>query len=344
MLNAVIIAFISYLLLPGILLGGGVEDNHSLIDQSSSNTLKGIFSIYLVIHHFVQKMAYRPLLEPMAWFGFLIVGWFFLTSGYGTYLHFEKKGVRDFWAGKVKRIWLPFVIAVSIEGILKIVLLHKEATIPQVLFNALTLRMIDGGFMWYIFTQIIMYVCFFFPYRFFTQKRMRYAVMIFIIAAFDVTNIHLHRADYNWVTCSCFAIGVLIGEHKDTVRDFFFKLKKRNAVIISSIVFIAISVVFSWCHSRWEVFVLVPIAECMLVIMTSFIRFRSKAFNWLGTLSYEIYITQYCMIEIGIAYLGKSWFVLFLTILASIVFAFCVSRASRIILNTWENSRRTITT
>lgn len=331
------IAILAYLLLPGLLLLGGAERADSLIDPYSSTAAKGLLALYLVIHHFVQKMPERAwYLDPMAWFGFLIVGWFFLTSGYGTLLSCEKNGLRGFWKKKLKRIWLPFVLAVPIEGLLRLFLMKQEGSVAAAFGNALTLRTLDGKFMWYIATQIVMYSCFYLPYRFLKNKRICFVVMLALITVFDVVNIATRQPDYKWVTCSCFAVGVLLGQNRTRLRAWIGKVNLWGGVVLAAAVFLAVSVLLVWWHQRWNVFILTPLSACALALLTSRLRFRSKALHWLGTISFEIYITQLVMIELAIWHWGSSWKALLFALTASVLFAWLVSGASKALIARFE--------
>ena len=99
-MNNLAIALLSYLVLPGCLLLGRINKGSILIDPYSSTAIKGLLAVYLIIHHFVQKMWNQSYLGPMAWFGFVIVGWFFLSSGFGSFVSFEKNGFSAFWKKK----------------------------------------------------------------------------------------------------------------------------------------------------------------------------------------------------------------------------------------------------
>ncbi len=334
-----IISLLSYVLLPGCLVAGGVRRQCKLIEQYSATTIKGVMVLLLVVHHFVQKMQERGwYLEPMAWIGFLIVGWFFLTSGYGTFLSVQKKGFSLFWIGRIKRIWVPFVIAVTAQGLLKLFVVHEEGSVLQVITCALTLRTLKGSFMWYVMTQIVMYICFYLAYRFFKKPHLRFALMCVFVVLFDVIYIWRKEPAYKWVTCSCFPVGVLIGELKHRLQSFLSKHNKVWLIIFCCAVFGSIAWILSWRNARMEVFVQVPIASCAMAVLTSLLLFRSKIMHWLGTISYEIYITHLAMIEIAIGFWGLSWKTLLFAIAASVVFAWLVSKTCKVLIVLCERS------
>lgn len=91
-MNNLAIALLSYLVLPGCLLLGRINKGSIMIDPYSSTAIKGLLAVYLVIHHFVQKMWNQSYLGPMAWFGFVIVGWFFLSSVLGRLSALRRMG------------------------------------------------------------------------------------------------------------------------------------------------------------------------------------------------------------------------------------------------------------
>lgn len=224
---------------------------------------------------------------------------------------------------------MPFVIAVPIEGLLRLSILQQQGTIAEILLKAVTLRTLDGKFMWYIATQIAMYVCFYVSYRLINNRRFRFTVMLSLIILFDAGNILLHQPDYKWVTCSCFAVGVLLGENKDFIQCHLEKFNRPFSVSAAAVAFLLISLILTWRHRRWDVFIFIPFAECAMVILTSQLRFHSKILHWLGTISFEIYITQLTMVEIAILLWDTSWKALLLAILGSVLFAALVFKVSR---------------
>lgn len=96
-MSNIIIATTSYVLLPLLLLNKAYFNYESpmLLDKKSSTCLKGLLSIYLIIHHFVQLMENKWLISPLAWIGWFIVGWFFITSGYGLTCGGGEKALLD---------------------------------------------------------------------------------------------------------------------------------------------------------------------------------------------------------------------------------------------------------
>ena len=252
-------------------------------------------------------------------------------TGYGTYLSFQKNGPAGFWRKKVKRIWLPFVLSVFLQGLMRIFLLHQEGSVLLVAVHAATFRTLNGSFMWYITTQIVMYCCFFFSFRWIKRDTVRLLMMLLLISGYILVSICLRQQYYNYVTCPSFAIGVILGRNREALRAWLKRIKRFWAAAAAIILYLVALIITSHNES-WMLFILVPAAECAVSVLASLFQFKSAVLHYLGTLSYEIYIAQLTFIDLAIYYFDDTLPSLLFAIATTIVLAVMVSKASGAVL------------
>ena len=82
---------LSYVVFPVILIKGIKKNKDGIVlDKDSTISLKGLFVIYVAIHHYVQIMVDPFCLGIIRNIGFLCVSFFFFMSGYGLSASFKK--------------------------------------------------------------------------------------------------------------------------------------------------------------------------------------------------------------------------------------------------------------
>lgn len=80
-----------YLILPILLVWKWKKNKEeNILENNTTNILKGFFVIYVAIHHYIQKLQQPGILNPLNHVGFICVSFFFLMSGYGLTISYKK--------------------------------------------------------------------------------------------------------------------------------------------------------------------------------------------------------------------------------------------------------------
>jgi membrane-bound acyltransferase YfiQ involved in biofilm formation len=59
--------------------------NNEFLSKSSTDCIRGICIVVIILHHIAQRMLNPVLLKPYEHFGYLSVSIFFFLSGYGLW-------------------------------------------------------------------------------------------------------------------------------------------------------------------------------------------------------------------------------------------------------------------
>ena len=119
MLNYVLTLIVPLIaIILGTINGKKKEDAQDLFSKDYTSVLKGICCIIVVMVH-IRDGYMNPLQEAIGSFGYICVTLFFMISGYGMQLSFEKKTdyLHHFWRNRLLALLVPcFLINVFSFG------------------------------------------------------------------------------------------------------------------------------------------------------------------------------------------------------------------------------------
>lgn len=314
--------FTVYVLLPVILLlSSRVYKKHTVLDKEYTDSLKGLFALYIAIHHYSQNLSNPGALRPMHHIGFLCVSFFFLSSGYGLKLSYEKNHLHRFWLKRLTRLYVPFVIANIATSVMYFLSGVKEYTLSHIIITSLTMRTVYSGILlWYILIQFIMYIFFYVSYSIGKNAAQKNAILLtteIIYIYFCAKNgISIWR--YN--TVLCFFLGVLLATYRTYIIGVF---EEHYSPILA---FLTLPVGFFWfaiyCRGWHYQMSSIISSTCFALILTvtsSIVHVSSKLLHHVGNASYEFYIVQYPTISIVLSLMGQSTYaLLFILVSASV--------------------------
>lgn len=331
-----LIYLLVYILIPSVfLIGLRKSKEDTLLEKNSTEALKGFLVIYVAIHHFVQKISNPELLNPLNHVGFLCVSFFFLMSGYGLTLGYNKNNkMEGFFKKRFLRLYFPFVIANIIIAILYNLILNSNYSIIKILITSFTMRTIHGKtILWYIFVQILMYLFFYLSFKIFKNRKFQVFSVIFLTIIYILIAKYLGQGAWRYNTALCFSIGVVIASYKDIAVSL---LKKYYWIILSFLTFIFIitwRLVYVNFYSYYNTFISAIVFSILITVFTYKFKIDSKIFNCLGNISYEIYIIQLPIINIVVESIGLNILSLVVIIIVTILISFITNSLSQFINN-----------
>lgn len=83
------------------------------LDISTTNVLRGLSILIIVIFHIVLYYGFSPLFNLP---GSVAVAVFLFLSGYGVNESWKKRGLRHFWLKKLRRIILPYYLLLLVKA------------------------------------------------------------------------------------------------------------------------------------------------------------------------------------------------------------------------------------
>ena len=334
-------------LLAGIKFAGKGSFYEDSFDVSQTRALKGVFAIYVIFHHLCTYLAdYFPSFYAFKYLGFLMVGGFFLISGYGLMYGVMNRQnyLRGFFRNRVIAILLPYYII----NVFYIYANHLSGALTK----KYVILSLFGFNLWYVMAITILYIGFFLCFRFMDKKYGIWCISVFVylyIKVFYVLFVYLLKPafGYWWYnSVICFAIGIWYCYKKDKIDRF---LQRHYKLMLSA--FIAVMVPTYWftcLHFNERIpFLLTAEVLCSTAFAFAVIMLAMKAkagnpvLNFCGYLSFELYLSHAIFIfalRSNVKLLGitlnvtNNFLYLVLILLCTLIFSYVVHWVSGKIL------------
>ena len=277
----------------------------------STNSLKGIAICAVLINHFLNLNVTGDYLG----FASLIVGLFFIVSGYGisaslersdTAGSFRPRGLADFYFSRFIRIYPLFIAAYLIQC-------HAFAD-PVVSWTVFALHGL--GHYWFIPAIIQCYLLA--PLLFILIKRYRFFSLIGIVFAFIAANlllhgdmlpanvgkslrfVHLYWRDVYFLYLLLFALSMYLPHYLDSWEKIPAHEKKYWFILLLAVV-LTIMIVFKYQDPAGYLFTLLTQTVCPVIILSVAAvyllanRLQFSLLSWIGKASYPIYLFHVSM-------------------------------------------------
>lgn len=271
------------------------ENGIIMLDRNYSESLKGIFALYIMFHHLVIARQNVGFLEPIKYFAFPIVSFFLFMSGYGLMKSYNKTqeiNLKHFFCNRVFRVFIPYFIVILVFFAYSYISSDFSVNIVEFFKNIILAKKI--GPLWYMTTITVIYFIFPFIFKFFKKNVGIYLfgilTLIYLIVGIIV------NIPANWLSSIIgFFLGILYADQEKNIN----KILENYNISVVSIAFIILFIMrllISMFITDCEVLHLpyrniLDILFILIIIMiSSRIEFKSKFILFFGKISYEIYI------------------------------------------------------
>ena len=323
--------------------------------REQTRALKGTFAVFVILHHLCTYLAdtFASLLF-FKYLGYLMVGGFFLISGYGLMHSVKSKPnyLKGFFKKRILSLLVPFYIINAGYLFLNYFLITDPAA-----FKNYMIRSLFGLHLWYVPVIIILYLAFFLSFKIFKEKYGHIAVTVFVVAFvtlfFTAYKCGILPSYGRWWYNSvpCFAVGIWYCRVKDSVSE----LVKKKYPLITAITVSAFLILFAVASERYQYdtaatllleIICVILFSLSVFLLSMKIKIGNPILNICGDLSFELYLSHALFITafrwgmtvkipfLNVEYLpyisnGDTY--LCAILIASFFFSFCVHRISKFI-------------
>ena len=286
-----------------IVYGGKYKDNSSsYLDYDETNAIKGIMAICILFHHIShQIVVVDNLLQYFVRAGYLIVGYFFFTSGYGMTVQFLTSSEiyrKKYIINKIKSVIIPYLIITIIYWGFDFFILHWDISIFTAIYSAFTTNYLANN-CWYIVVLIYYYMFFFLAMLVarFIKINKRVCVLLFTVIYLLV---YFYFISYinpgaHWTKSTIsILLGVIWGCYKKTLTN------KRNVIFsFTLIVYIAIKIAYGNTYGDiWFSNIVVLCFIILILFITVHVEFKNSVLSFLGKHSFEIYMIHGLVIRV----------------------------------------------
>lgn len=308
MIDSVI--FVLILLLISFLPSKGNEQyDEKLLSLQESNLVRGV-AILLVISQHVGGQLGTNIFTPLGGTGVAI---FLFLSGYGLSESFKKKGLTSFWKNRIIKVFVPYIVLVSILAIIR----GDNFNLRIYLYDILGIK----TSYWYIAFLLKQYILFYICTKFFYKLRFYILVLSSIGILFTYPCIEAEQS-------FSFFAGVVVSEYYNMLNKV---IKKRYLVV--SIYFFIIGTIFliikqipyvrlyegNFIFSIIQLFIKLTYALFFIsIVHYCKSLYKSKFLNLTGKISFELYLIHMIFLE----YINAKIYMAFLILIVSYIISY----------------------
>lgn len=278
------------------------EFNDSYLSVTTSNAYRGIFALIVIFHHLAQRTTGGYLMPDFTRIGYLAVAVFFFLSGYGL----QKKNISDqaysrgFLIKRIPTILIPYIImCVLYWG--TYALLGDVRTLSSIWNNFIKYGDPIVWFSWYVISIIVFYLAFYLLMKIF--KRHHLGTILGGIAYFIVYVFLCKKLSFGswWYTTALLPVlGIVWATYEKQILKF---VRKSYFALLPLLLlaFVALSL-YKWTiywsvwPSAWFELILTIVSSLLFVVTAVLLSLKlkigNKILDFLGSISFEIYMTQ----------------------------------------------------
>ena len=268
------------------------------LSNKSTKSLKGLLALLIIFHHISQKVTTGENFLNFEYMGRYIVALFFFLSGYGLYFQYSNNVnyMKNFLRKRLVRIFIPFYVFIVIYVIYR-------ATLGEVINMDFFLsfwkdhsNIIYNG--WFINSIIVLYVIFYISFVRNNPKTSFYTLIVLTLV-YIFWKAYQDHGDWEYVSIMAFLLGIFWMKNRGLIE----KCIEKNCFI-----FLVLFSVLMYIFHHYEVImknigitnkyvyygivgnICTMIFVVYFLLLTNKLNFSNKYLNFLGDISFEIYM------------------------------------------------------
>ena len=310
------------------------------LSNKSTKSLKGLLALLIIFHHVSQKITTGENFSNFEYMGRYIVALFFFLSGYGLYFQYSNNAtyMENFLRKRLARILIPFTVFIIIYVIYR-------ATLGEVVNVDFFLsfwrdhsNIVYNG--WFVNSIIVLYVIFYVSFKMKDSKSSFYMLTLLTLV-YIFLKAYQNHGDWEYVSIMAFLLGIFWMKNRISIDKYIeenyfvflvsfsilmyvfrhYEVIMKNIGITNKYVYYGI--VGNLCTMVFVVYFL---------LLTNKLDFSNKYLNFLGDISFEIYMIHGLVMH----YLGKFFvsspvndvIYTIVVLLVSIVFAYYIKKTN----------------
>lgn len=308
-----------------------------IIDRNNSQALKAVCCVLIVLHH---SVLYHTTLYGEGIYGVFLDGFFkcicgyvpvaifFFLSAYGITEseNIQHLGWRDFLKRRMCRVYVPFVLT----NILFLVGLAfcKKLEYSDTLLSIVGIKLIDIVtwfvpvlLLFYIFAYILTYV---------KQRRYKTVGMVLLTIAYVASGITIFNIPfYAIVSVPAFVIGYVSSLYKSEINAVLKHISIRYVVMTVSLILVVVlsAMMMQYIKVSDNAYHFVVAANNVFISLLLVAVFTGRKIawfrlDWLGKISYEVYLVHAKVFVIGGVFFGLAlpWILILILPISFVVY------------------------
>ncbi|HDR6821985.1 acyltransferase [Bacillus cereus] len=261
------------------------------LNKNWSNQLKGIAIILVILGH----------LQILSHAGAWGVAIFLIVSGFGLTQSYLKSGINNFFKKRVSKVLVPYSIVTLIWVVIDAFIGIKHSISSTILaLIGINLNEEFDKSMWYITFILMWYIIFYITFKLIRNNRIRIIVLfVFSIMFYKFSSIFPSSVGVGLYVLE-FPIGVLLGLTYKRIID----IKINKLKIIQSILTICCFGLFFVLYTQFDSYKAYLLESLFFALgsisafgMLSLYSVKMKVIEWIGIISFEIYLFEFVFIS-----------------------------------------------
>lgn len=258
-------------------------------DQYETLPLRGFLAIAVWLTHLCPYLVKDvPYLTDFCLWGPPSVACFFLLSGYGLAVSYEKKGASyldGFFRKRLMRLLLPLLI---------MTIIYQGWKMWRGMFDVVSMINEPSPMSWFIYALLIWYVIFYVCYRYFAGTKRLLVLWTLTILYLSITI--SQGMGYYWMSILPMPLIMTLVPHESKIKRFIQE-HAYPVLIVFMVLTMAVLIYASLGQYGMKLPVWGPpvytILPFSVLILTYFLGgWKCRFFNFLGKISYEFYIVH----------------------------------------------------
>lgn len=166
----------------GIKIASRSQFNKDSLSMDAMTCLKGVMALFVVLHHLSQKKLFQETgtISVFEHIGFLFVGIFFFTSGYGLYKSFMTKPnyLQNFLKRRILPIVISYYVMIAVYAIYHII--DGSVFTPAEWAFKLSGLVLINSQAWFVPVIILMYLAFYFVFKSENRSKFWFPILLAI--------------------------------------------------------------------------------------------------------------------------------------------------------------------
>lgn len=304
-----------------LILAGIRKEEKECLFKANISAIRGISAIEIMMGH-IGLATNSLVLYPNRKAGILFVGIFFVLSGYGLAysLSVKQNYLKGFVISKITKILIPAYV-VYVCGVVINSVINQSGEIITV-FNPVIFFQKTN---WYVWEIMLFYLIFYIAYRFLKESKADIVIgcvsVLFILVCFVL------KVSNPWYGSTiCFWLGIVYYRNEQELKQVF---RSRPFLFWVGAVVLAVSILIFFVDQKGFIGLVCArnIAAAVFSVLVLLLLYKyhigNAVTNWLGNISYEIFLIHFVVIGIlkdkFSSSLVYAWLVIVVTVCAAMI-------------------------
>lgn len=310
---------------------------YASFDQKHTLPLRGILAILVVLGHLDTVVAGQTKILTLLHMATPAVAVFFFMSGYGLMLSYFKKGdnyLHRFITKSSIKLLIPLILTTLLyQSILLILGKFSWSRIADDFITGVEMPLVHS---WYVYALFFFYLFFFIVFKYVninnSIKGKLLILILLMLSYYVLVRYCLGWGFFWWITCMAFPIGFIYSYYEDKIKHFAYTNFWLVPLIILVLLIIKfLSNVYAPICGELPYILLGPIVA--LILCKSPLPIDNKFLNFLGTISFEIYLAHGIFEKLLVGIIDEPYLYIIVVISATIGMAWFLHVVFKMIIN-----------